>query len=882
MGTLFDPSQLVNPLCLYRGDGAFTQFNYLDFPTGGAAIYLQNTNGGAAQPWNGATQCTWAFTTLFTSTALGGTSTLFGNEDAGGNNECFSFLRNAGPDTGGNTLQINIASSLSDRGSTWGKFGNIPIDGMMSHFTTPANVASGGTKTPQRAYNVVVVYDGSLSGNANRLRCYVNGTLDPSPTFQGTIPAHLTSPANGTPFTLGYGLWQGARLFAGLWNVAVWPNLAFTPTQVSAYCQVARSSWPIYKTRAQLKALGVPAGDSNWYVCDEVSTGVGAVARLDSSGNGRTMTEVGGFVASNAALQWTESFTGDVAQSVSFVDAATPVTIPVVVAGDTASGKAALRFPLGANSLAGQGTLNQMQLGMFGYAGGNWPNGYDMWMLVKKDFTDIVTHHSEQNFSGADSTNGQDNNSYGTNCFAANSTEDFSSPGGFGGVPGSITTGCGNGLGDYNPSDANSHPGINFAVSQINTYFAGVYFVLREGFRPGTDVVSYIAVNGVTLTTRNEGENPTFAVPPKNFEDITSVGGLATCYCLGGTAGEWMFRSAALQGNIALFCLTGPGNSDDDRLRMDVWMDLYGGFTPPTPAAPAGLAATPSLLQVALSWGAVTAATAYDVLRSTTPGGEVLLTNVSGTSYADAAVAPGVTYYYKVRGLIETTEGTSTGGLSAEASATTPTIPAPANLTATASRGQIALSWGAVAATAAVTYDVLRSTTPGGEQFLINVSGTSYTDLTVAGNTTYYYEVRAVVGGFTGPVSAEASATTPAAAALVAVDLLSFPTPARPAVSLTSTGQTPYAAGSVQRFQASPWLNGLYWDVSGGSVTLTIKDPTGTTYGPFAATVSGGQVYYDFVVLPPAGEWVRTWTLVDALGRKQVSNDIAFRVAVTP
>lgn len=56
-------------------------------------------------------------------------------------------------------------------------------------------------------HHVVVVFDGSLSGNSNRLKAYVDGVAT-SLTFSGTIPA--TTNSNSDDFTLGY-----APLFGG-------------------------------------------------------------------------------------------------------------------------------------------------------------------------------------------------------------------------------------------------------------------------------------------------------------------------------------------------------------------------------------------------------------------------------------------------------------------------------------------------------------------------------------------------------------------------------------------------------------------------------------------------------------------------------------------
>jgi len=87
------------------------------------------------------------------------------------------------------------------------------------------------------------------------------------------------------------------------------------------------------------------------------------------------------------------------------------------------------------------------------------------------------------------------------------------------------------------------------------------------------------------------------------------------------------------------------------------------------PGAPTLNSATPSSGQVALSWTAGSGATAYNVYRGTSAGGESttpVATNVGGTSYTDGGLTNGTPYYYKVKSV----NSTGTSGLSNELSAT--------------------------------------------------------------------------------------------------------------------------------------------------------------------------------------------------------------------
>ena len=141
------------------------------------------------------------------------------------------------------------------------------------------------------------------------------------------------------------------------------------------------------------------------------------------------------------------------------------------------------------------------------------------------------------------------------------------------------------------------------------------------------------------------------------------------------------------------------------------------------PSAPGTLNSSGSTNQVALNWGAATdniGVTRYNVHRSTTAGFTPSTSNriaqPTSTSYTDTGLAAG-TYYYKVTA--EDAAG-NIGPASNESSATVTAPPdsappsAPGTLTASASNGQAALSWGAATDNIGVTrYNVHRSTTAG-------------------------------------------------------------------------------------------------------------------------------------------------------------------------
>jgi hypothetical protein len=201
---------------------------------------------------------------------------------------------------------------------------------------------------------------------------------------------------------------------------------------------------------------------------------------------------------------------------------------------------------------------------------------------------------------------------------------------------------------------------------------------------------------------------------------------------------------------------------------------LSGNIIPLTttpPSAPAVLIATAGVGQVSLAWTAPAGAVSYNVYRSLTPGGEgatAYKTGVTGVSFTDAGLTNGTTYYYKV------TAANSAGesGQSNEASAIPQlSLPAaPSSLTATAGNGQVTLTWNATSG--AISYNIYRSTIPGGEgtnSYWNGVKTTSFTDAGLSNGTTYYYQVTAVNAGGESGKSAEALATPQAAVTTVAI-----------------------------------------------------------------------------------------------------------------
>ena len=145
----------------------------------------------------------------------------------------------------------------------------------------------------------------------------------------------------------------------------------------------------------------------------------------------------------------------------------------------------------------------------------------------------------------------------------------------------------------------------------------------------------------------------------------------------------------------------------------------------------------------------------------------------------------------------------------------------------------------------------------------------------------------------TTPYDSTATYNTAPSAAMVVLDTVYFPYNHGMNLGTTTTGLVPLTIGSIEEFQLDPWLNALPWNLAGGTVQLLLTDPNGTKYTVNASIVTGGYgATATWTVIGPAtvddngvrlaNPWRRAWSVVDALGRTQISRAIAFEVVNSP
>ncbi|MEZ5339180.1 MAG: PKD domain-containing protein [bacterium] len=249
-------------------------------------------------------------------------------------------------------------------------------------------------------------------------------------------------------------------------------------------------------------------------------------------------------------------------------------------------------------------------------------------------------------------------------------------------------------------------------------------------------------------------------------------------------------------------------------------------------AAPTNIQASDgtSNSQVSVSWTASTGADRYIVERSTSQNGSYteLASNVTTTSYNDTGASIGITYWYRIKAVVDPEDhdpivsapGTANSGWRSSA--------APTGVAATDGdhASKVAVSWSGV--TGATGYTVLRATSQNGSYSSVGTpTGTSFDDTTATAGTTYWYKVRSETAAGNGGTSSadDGYRATAAPGSVAATDGAHSD---KVAISWNSvTGATGY---TVLRATSQ---NGSY---------SSIGTPTGTSFDDTTASI--GTTYW--------------------------------------
>ena len=313
-------------------------------------------------------------------------------------------------------------------------------------------------------------------------------------------------------------------------------------------------------------------------------------------------------------------------------------------------------------------------------------------------------------------------------------------------------------------------------------------------------------------------------------------------YSVIATAPQAAYTDTSVQNGVPYYYVVSAIGSDGVQSAPSNEITAIPTLPPILPAVPSSLSASATNGQVALTWAASAGASGYAVKRSTQSGeGFIQIAAPVSTTYTDAAIANGTTYYYVVAA---TAGGNLQSANSAEVSARPqgPPVPptAPTGLTAVAGNGSITLSWSA--SIGATAYNVLRSTTSGAEVQIVgpialqpDASGTvSYTD-TVSNGQSYYYVVQAIDSGSSPSASSGEVVAYPAVPALAVPQSLQA-TAGNASVTLTWIASYGASAYNVIRGTTSGGES-----VVSGPLAL---EPDGSGMLSYTDTAANGTTYY--------------------------------------
>ncbi|MCK9363487.1 MAG: fibronectin type III domain-containing protein [Syntrophales bacterium] len=187
------------------------------------------------------------------------------------------------------------------------------------------------------------------------------------------------------------------------------------------------------------------------------------------------------------------------------------------------------------------------------------------------------------------------------------------------------------------------------------------------------------------------------------------------------------------------------------------------------PAAPAGLTAIAGNGEASLNWTAVSGVTDYVLYRGAVSGGPYsFVAQTQGTGYMNRSLSNGTRYYYVVTAL--NANGQSPYSAPIDVTPGTTVLKAPDGVTALPGNGEVSLTWNPV--TSAVSYQVLRGTSPGGPYTLLTpvATGPSFTDKGLSNVVQYFYVIQTMIsitstnlGAYSEEVGATPSALLPAA-----------------------------------------------------------------------------------------------------------------------
>jgi titin len=294
---------------------------------------------------------------------------------------------------------------------------------------------------------------------------------------------------------------------------------------------------------------------------------------------------------------------------------------------------------------------------------------------------------------------------------------------------------------------------IHTGLTELNTYHYRVRAVIDEEEGEYSDSVSEIPVRPAAPTLTAAADTGQIEL---NWTAITDAESYRLITWTDGQT-AWVRIGDPLSSTTTSYTHTGlvAGRTYYYRVSAVIhgiegaWTESVSGI-PAAPPAPV-LTASASIGQVDLSWTAVTDAGGHilivwtDAQNAWVRIGDPLSSTT--TSYTHTGLVAGRTYYYRVSAVIHGIEGAWTESVSG-----IPAAPPAPVLTASASIGQVDLSWTAVTDAGGHILIVWTDAQNAWVRIGDPLSGdtTSYTHTGLSAGQTYYYRVAAVVDGTEG------------------------------------------------------------------------------------------------------------------------------------
>jgi trimeric autotransporter adhesin len=260
------------------------------------------------------------------------------------------------------------------------------------------------------------------------------------------------------------------------------------------------------------------------------------------------------------------------------------------------------------------------------------------------------------------------------------------------------------------------------------------------------------------------------------------------------------------------------------------------------------LTATPGSGNIALSWGAVTGASSYYILRNeiSSSAGMMLLANTTSTSYTDSMVASGVTYYYSVVGYTGTIN-TSGGGGSCIGKLATVVSAAPGTGTTYSISGTVTLSGSGLSGVTVSTGSASATTATDGTYTISGLANGTYT--VTPSKTGYTFSPTSTAVTISGAnqtgknFTATAVTTTYSISGTVSGAVTSGVTMtlsgAGSGTTTTATGGTYTFSGlAAGSYTVTPSLSGYTFSPASTAVTISSANVTGIN---FTSTIVSGD-----------------------------------------